>query len=278
MGKKKDDDLSAAFGFGDTSDLEDENQDDVEPDDNADDKTGDSDDDGDDQNTDDTNDDDAGDDDTDDGDDLIAGKYKTVQDMAVDVGKLEQENIQLKTQMQNQNPQNPNQADSRTQAYQQVQQQLQDTLKALGEDLSPEASQKIAQLVELSNQLAVAPIAEQYYQDRNAREYEQIKKTYDNHAELEPQVNRIIAEGRAANLTDAFKLANYENLEAIAKGDKPQETQDDVDADKKKMHTKTNSPKSKSKPIKDPGAALFAKLKAGKKPAGLEKEASVLGF
>ena len=214
--------------------------------------------------------------DDDDEEELIAGRYKTVDEMTLAHGQLEEKVRQLEAASQTP-PQTQQQEDARTAAYQQAQQEIQGLIKGLGEDISPEASEKISRLMQLSNELAIAPLAENLYHDRNAREYEQVQARFKNHKELEPAVQRIIAENRARNLMDAFKLANYESLEKVAQG-QAEDAEKKLEGEKKKAFSKSGGRKRTAGQQADLGAAIIQKLKAGKSPTGLEKEASTLGF
>jgi len=145
----------------------------------------------------------------------------------------------------------------------------------LSKELSPGAVEKIKQLVVLTSQQVAAPIAEQLFADRNQREWAEVQTKFKNHTDLMPTAREIIAQGKAATIMDAFRLANYANLEKIAQG--VSDSKSALEDEKKGAFSKTGGKPRKS-PDENPGETLLTMLKTGSRPQGFEKDASKLGF
>lgn len=215
--------------------------------------------------------------------DLIAGKWRSVDELVLEAGRMEQENKNLREQSARaaQTGQQ-RQPDARTAAYQSAETEMRQLVEDIGTTISPDAAHKLTRLMDLNTQLRVGPIMEQVFQDRNAREYEGIRQTFKNHEQLAPMVQQIISQGRASNLPDAFRLANYENLEKIARGEADGQDRKSVDKEKLGAFTKSGSGATgaKSKPItsNDMADILYTRLKNRGRHEGSEKAASLLGF
>lgn len=216
------------------------------------------------------------DDNTDEGDELIAGKYKTVQEMADALEAQEQENANLKRQV----------GDKRKQEAMDQQQQRQDAIDAqlgqvretLGTNLDPETVKAIELLTDLKAGKVVdertAPLERTAYSVNARLELQELASQYGEQFQtLLPTAQKYYEDNPMLGLGNAFKIAFADQVSTQSRTDTNKQEQVD---DKRQAHTKTSNARSRQQ--RSEAEALFDLVKNSGRARHNAKEAAELGI
>lgn len=216
------------------------------------------------------------DDNTDEGNELIAGKYKTVQEMADALEAHEQENANLKRQVGDRRKQEA--MDQQHRRQEAIDSQLDKVRETLGENLDPETVKAIELLTDLKAGKVVdertAPLERTAYSVNARLELQELASQYGEQFQtLLPIAQKYYEDNPMLGLGNAFKIAFADQVSSQSRTDTNQQQQTD---DKRQAHTKTSQARSAQQ--KSEAQALFDLVKNSGRASHNAKEAAELGI